>query len=108
MVGGNLVEGQKTYTENWRLFNKSIHWTQDKVKNIKPDSNLITTENGEEFTYDQLVIASGVKLDWHKIQGAKEAVDDPNSPVVSIYTYDSAEKTRKYGQNFQGGTAIFT
>lgn len=28
MVGGNLVDGKVTYTENWRLYNKSIHWTQ--------------------------------------------------------------------------------
>lgn len=28
--------------------------------------------------------------------------------MVSIYTYDSAEKTRRFGQNFKGGNAIFT
>ena len=43
MVGGNLVDGKVTYTDNWRLFNKSLHWTEQKVEKISAEQNLITT-----------------------------------------------------------------
>jgi|JI61114C2RNA_FD_contig_91_668196_length_2510_multi_3_in_0_out_0_2 NADPH-dependent 2,4-dienoyl-CoA reductase/sulfur reductase-like enzyme len=48
-----------------------------------------------------------MNLDWDKIKGAKEAVEDPNSSVTSIYTFEGAEKTRNLGKNFSGGKAVF-
>lgn len=49
-----------------------------------------------------------MQLDWDKIKGAKQAVEDPKSAVTSIYTFEGAQKTRKLGQEFTGGKALFT
>lgn len=32
---------------------------------------MIICDNGQQFTYDQLIISTGLKYDWHKIKGAK-------------------------------------
>jgi len=55
-----------------------------------------------------LVICPGVSLRYDKIEGAKEALEDPNSPVGSIYRLDYAYKTSRLRENFRGGKAIFT
>ena len=44
---------------------------------------------------------------YDQIEGAKEALDDPSSPVGSIYRLDYAYKACKLRENFKGGKAIF-
>ena len=85
MIGGDLCDSSKVIYQNSKLLNKEINWTQENVRLIKPEQNLIITLSGEEFTYEQLIMASGVKLDWDKIKGAREALEDPESHVSSIY-----------------------
>jgi NADPH-dependent 2,4-dienoyl-CoA reductase/sulfur reductase-like enzyme len=53
-------------------------------------------------------VTSGVKNDWDKIKGAKDALDDPKAPVCSVYRMEYAEKARRLGNEFKGGRAIFT
>jgi len=38
----------------------------------------------------------------------KEAIEDPECPVSSIYTLNGAYKTSILRENFRGGKAIFT
>jgi hypothetical protein len=33
---------------------------------------------------------TGITPNWDTVKGAKEAVDDPNSPVSTIYTFAGA------------------
>lgn len=59
------------------------------------------------MTYDYLIVSPGVILRWDKIEGAKEALDDINAPVGSIYSLDYAYKTSRLRDNFHGGNAVF-
>ena len=43
---------------------KGIQRTKSAVTLIDPTKNTIFTEDGGSFTYDQLVISSGINLDW--------------------------------------------
>lgn len=54
-----------------------------------------------------MVLAPGIDLRYDKIEGAKEALNDPNSGVGSIYTLDYAYKTNALRDAFKGGKAIF-
>ena len=47
-------------------------------------------------------------MDWDKIKGAKEALDNPDCKAGTIYQMNYAEKTGKLGREFKGGNAIFT
>lgn len=63
---------------------------RDKVKLIKPEANTVITNKGEELTYDELVVATGLQLQYSKVEGLKEALDDPDSKVASIYQLNYA------------------
>lgn len=55
-----------------------------------------------------MVLSPGVELRYDKIEGAKEALEDPTSPVGSIYKLEYAYKTSQLRDAFKGGKAIFT
>ena len=47
-------------------------------------------------------------MQYNKIESLKEALDDPNSKVGSIYELKYAQKTSLLGANLKSGKAIFT
>jgi hypothetical protein len=49
-----------------------------------------------------------MQLQYWKVEGLKEALDDPASNVASIYQLNYAEKMARLGESFKGGNAIFT
>jgi len=59
--------------------------------------------NGEEYTYEHLVVAPGIELNYEKIEGARAALEDPDCPVGSIYQLDYAYKMGQLRENFKGG-----
>lgn len=86
---------------------RGLHWTDEEVSTIDADNNTVNTSRGNKITYDYLVLSPGVNLRYDKIEGATEALNDPNSPVGSIYRLDYAYKACNLRQNFKGGKAIF-
>jgi sulfide:quinone oxidoreductase len=54
------------------------------------------------------VVAAGFKLRYDLIEGATEAMEDPDCPAGSMYRYDYCMKMRKLREDFRGGKAIFT
>ncbi len=75
---------------------------------MKPEQNLVITNRNHEYTYDHLIIASGFVIDWDRIKGARELLEDPYSKVCSIYNYNFSFKTARLAERYQGGKAIFT
>lgn len=47
-------------------------------------------------------------MQYEKIEGLKEALDDPSSNVATIYQLNYAEKVAKLGEKLISGKAIFT
>jgi sulfide:quinone oxidoreductase len=48
-----------------------VHLTAKHVVKIEADKKEIHTNDGETFTYDQLIVASGLTYNWEKIKGAQ-------------------------------------
>lgn len=63
---------------------------------MKVSLQCIVCRNGKTITYDYLVMATGIKPDWEKIEGLKEALDDPKCPVASIYDFHHSEKVDRF------------
>ena len=89
------------------LLHPEINWVQESVENIDPESNTVATAEGA-YTYDYLVVATGLQLRYDLIPGAIEALEDEDCPVGSMYTLKYAQKQSMIRENFQGGRAIFT
>lgn len=47
-------------------------------------------------------------MQYEKVEGLKEALDDPNSNVGSIYELNFAKKISSIGERLKKGKAIFT
>lgn len=80
----------------------------ENVKSFSPTSSSITTTSGRTLTYDTLVVAAGLKINWDAIPGLSKALADPASGVSSIYSYDTCDKVWNDIENLRSGKAVFT
>ncbi|VVC86563.1 unnamed protein product [Leptidea sinapis] len=85
-----------------------VKWLKDEATQFDPRNNTVDTACGLRVHYDLMVIAVGLKNDYHKIPGLKRLLDDPVSPVSTIYSPDYCSKCWCNLQQFQGGHAVFT
>ena len=83
-------------------------WIKEFVSKFDPENNQLTLQNGDVISYDYLVVAAGIQLDWDKVDGLKEALADPESGVGSNYHYDTVDLTWKNIRSLKKGTALFT
>lgn len=80
------------------LYPSSIKIVHQLVKNVNPENNYITIDNGDQWIYKHLIVASGNVLDFGTIKGALEALEDKSYPVGSIYNLKYAEKMNLIGK----------
>ena len=106
LVGGGVVAKEITGRPMRAVIPKRVHWIRDAVSELEPDRNRIRTRDGKVITYDWLVIAAGLQLNWDKIPGLKEGVTKHG--ICSNYSYETVDSTWQNIKNFEGGTAIFT
>ncbi|RMG78640.1 MAG: NAD(P)/FAD-dependent oxidoreductase [Bacteroidetes bacterium] len=83
-------------------------WIKDAVAAFDPDKNAVKLAGGDTVTYDVLVVAAGIQIDWDKIPGLKESVGKPGTGVCSNYSYETVESTFQNIKSLKKGTAIFT
>ncbi|GBP93093.1 Sulfide:quinone oxidoreductase, mitochondrial [Eumeta japonica] len=83
-------------------------WIKDYAKFIDPDKMSVTTAKDHVINYEYLIVAVGLKYDYDKVPGLKQALDDEKSRVSTIYSPDYCGKTWSDLQNFKGGDAFFT
>jgi sulfide:quinone oxidoreductase len=106
LVGGGVVPKEITGRPMKSVIPKRVHWIKDAVAEFEPDKNMIRTREGKIITYDWLVVAAGLQINWDKIPGLKEGVT--KNGVCSNYSYETVDSTWQNIKNFKGGTAIFT
>lgn len=80
----------------------------DSVKSFEPKDSSVITLGGRKISYDNLVVAAGLQINWNAIQGLTKALADPSSGVSSAYSYDTADKVWSDVQALRSGRGIFT
>lgn len=106
LVGAGVVSKEKTKKPMKSVLPKGISWIKDRVRRIEPGSKSIVTDEGRVITFDYLLVATGLKLDWSKLKGVEGNLG--RNGLCSIYQYEDAEKTFEMLNSFKGGSAIFT
>ncbi|MFO0975410.1 MAG: FAD/NAD(P)-binding oxidoreductase [Planctomycetaceae bacterium] len=106
LVGGGCVSKESTGRPMRKVIPSRATWIQDAVAAFDPATNSLTTRTGKTVTYDWLIVASGLQVNWDKIPGLKDAVT--KNGVCSNYSYETVDSTWKALRDFKGGTAIFT
>jgi len=109
LVGGGVFPKEESERPMAEVMPHGATWIQDAAASFDPENNTVTTQNGDTYGYDYLVMAAGIQIDWDGIPGLADAVGQPGTGVVSNYSYDTCETTWDAIQHFpKGGTALFT
>lgn len=106
LVGGGVVDKQKSARPEAGLIPKDAKWIKDSVERLDPENNEVVTASGERIGYDHLVVACGIEIDWDGVKGLAGAVG--RDDVCSNYDFEHVDYTWRTIQNFSGGTALFT
>jgi len=107
LVGGGSFDINKTVRSEASVIPEGAEWIKDAVASFEPDQNRLTTKNGNIYSYDYLIVAPGIQLNWHWIKGLKETLGKNN--VTSNYSFKYAPYTFECIQSMKPGmTAMFT
>lgn len=106
LVGAGVVEKSATIRPQQDYIPRGVTWIRDSVVSFDPEKNEVRLEGGETLTYDQLVVAAGIQLDWEKIEGLSGYVGKEG--ICSNYDFDTVEQTWRFIRDFRGGNAVFT
>jgi sulfide:quinone oxidoreductase len=83
-----------------------VTWIRDRVAGFDPDHSRVTLAGGDVITYDQLIVALGIQLDWGKIEGLAGHLGKDG--LCSNYSYDHVASTWEGLQTLREGNAVFT
>ncbi len=105
LVGAGCVAKESTMRNEANYIAAGATWIRDSANEISPDTKTVATNSGMLISYDFLIVAPGLELDWDVIPGLREAVG--GGSVSTNYTYDNSTRTWDLLRNFKGGTALF-
>jgi sulfide:quinone oxidoreductase len=106
LVGGGVFDRSISRRPQADYIPPGARWIKDRVAAFEPERREVVLQSGERVGYEQLVVALGMQLDWHKIKGL--AGNLGKGGICSNYSYDSVESTWRFLKDFRGGNAIFT
>lgn len=89
---------------------RKAEWIPEAAAEIDPEARRLVTTSGRPLTYDFLVVATGLKLDYEAIEGMSTDLVGSNG-IGSVYAGpDQAAATFAEMSRFveKGGTALFT
>lgn len=107
LVGGGVFNMKNTIRDERDVMPKNITWIKEYVSTFEPDKNTVILKSGGRLTYDFLIVAAGIQMNWHQIPGLTETLG--KNGVTSNYHKDYAAYTWECLQSLQNGdTALFT
>lgn len=106
IIGGGAYTMKQTTRNEADLIHPSVTWIKDYAETFQPENNSVSLRSGDSVSYDYLVVCPGLQLDWGKIEGLKETLNQNN--VCSNYSPETVEYTWECIQNIKEGTALFT
>lgn len=105
LAGAGLVNKKTTEKKQKDYIPFGVNWIKEYVTSIFPDEKKVVLTGDIVLQYEYLVIATGLKLDWHKISGLSTHLG--SNGICSIYDYNQIDYTSECLNHFQGGNAIF-
>ena len=106
LVGGGVFDKEVSEREEEEYIPDGADWIREAAAEFQPEDNTVVTESGEEYTYDYLVVAAGIQLNWDAVDGLEGNVGEHG--ICSNYSYETVDSTWETLRHFRGGNAIFT
>jgi NADPH-dependent 2,4-dienoyl-CoA reductase/sulfur reductase-like enzyme len=95
------------FSKSWILPSRTVQ-VNAAVQEVDPENKLVRCDDGNTYSYEALVVASGLQVRPDLVKGLPEALEDERCPVGTNYIPKYAVKYCELRNNFQGGRAIFT
>lgn len=107
LVGGGTFDIEDTERTEASVMPDGVTWVKKGVETFEPEQNQVSCTDQTKYTYDYLIVAPGIQLDWFKIKGAKEWLG--KNGVTTNYLYQYAPYTYEASKLVKaGGKALFT
>jgi sulfide:quinone oxidoreductase len=106
LVGAGIFNKAKTVRSEASVIPKGATWIRDAATEFMPEENTVLLASGLRMTYDYLIAAPGIQLNWDEVKGLKENLG--KNGVCSNYDFRYADYTWTCIQQTHGGNAIFT
>lgn len=88
LVGGGVYNKNKTERSEASVMPKGVTWIKAAVASFDADNNSLATADGTTYSYDYLVAAPGIQLNWGAVEGLKETIGKNN--LCSNYSFQNA------------------
>ena len=106
LVGGGQAPLHITRRPEGSLVPDGVRWIRRRARAVDPETRTVTLSGGGELTYEHLVMAPGLQLDWDGVPGLAAAVG--HDGVSSNYAPEYAPRTWELIRRMRSGTAVFT
>lgn len=91
LAGGGQASLRSTRRAEASVISDGVRWTRRHAIAVDPDARTVTLSGGDELTYEYLVMAPGLQLDWDAVSALAEAVG--HDRVSSNYPPEYAPRT---------------
>ncbi|OSX65221.1 hypothetical protein POSPLADRAFT_1178892 [Postia placenta MAD-698-R-SB12] len=108
LVGSGLKQKTETRRPLKSLIPSHLAHISETVKEFSPSKSSITTQSGRTVSYESLIVATGLQINWDNISGLSKALADSTSGVSSIYSYETCDKVWSDVEALRSGKAVFT
>lgn len=106
LIGAGVGKKEDTAKPMKDLIPSGVQWIKANATQVEPKINQVTLDNGTTLSYDFLIVATGLTMNYAPVKGLKEALGKDG--VHTIYDYKDAEKTYEAINSLKSGTALFT
>lgn len=106
LVGGGVYKQSDTERAEASVVPSKVAWIHDAAASFEPENNTLVTASGKRYTYDYLVVAPGIQLDWNKIKGLEGNLGKYG--ITSNFSYQTAPYTFELISSLKKGKALFT
>jgi len=107
LVGAGVFDIKKTIRTEASVMPRDVKWIKEAAAIFQPQENTVITAEGNTYTYDYLIVAPGIQLNWHDVHGLKETIGKVG--VTSNYSYLYAPYTYECLKAIKpGDTILFT
>lgn len=106
MVGGGVFRPDSTARPMAEVMSSFATWYQQTVTSVDHEMNRVHLADGSSITYQALVLAPGLELNWGAIEGLEESLG--SSGITSNYLEGMASYTWDMVQHLKKGRALFS
>jgi sulfide:quinone oxidoreductase len=106
LVGGGVMPKEVSQRDTATLIPEGCDWIRDFATGFDPENDKVTTKDSGDISYEYLVVAAGIQINWTDIKGLSPNLGKKG--ICSNYSYKSVESTWENIRNLGKGTAIFT